>query len=133
MKKFFFFSLLSIALIAFGCGGGDSSKTDDSKKEADKTTDITKHPDYAKGSELEAKQDCKTCHAIDVKITGPSFQDIANKYASAGDTIVTHLAQKVISGGTGVWGTIAMLPHSNISQADAEAIVKYILLFKTQQ
>jgi cytochrome c len=81
---------------------------------------------------LEAQNDCKTCHQIDDKITGPPFRDIANKYAGMPDTIVNHLANKVISGGSGVWGQILMTPHPALSQEDAEAIVRYILLLKNK-
>ena len=63
-------------------------------------------------------------------ITGPSYRDVANKYAGLPDTIVTHLASKIISGGNGVWGDVFMLPHPGISKEDAEAMVKYILLLK---
>ncbi len=106
------------------CGGNES------KTEEPKVVDITKNPDYQKGLELEVKNDCKTCHSIDDKITGPPFREIANKYAGMPDTIVTHLAHKVISGGSGVWGEIMMTPHPALAQADAEAIVRYILLLK---
>jgi len=122
MRKFFLIPLIFAALM--GCGGSDS------KTEAPKTVDITKDPAYQDGLVLESKNDCKTCHAIDVKITGPAFREIANKYAGMPDTIVSHLANKVISGGSGVWGEIPMLPHAGLSKADAEAIVRYILLLK---
>jgi len=122
MRKFFLIPLIFAALM--GCGGNDS------KTEAPKTVDITKDPAYQDGLVLESKNDCKTCHAIDVKITGPAFREIANKYAGMPDTIVSHLANKVISGGSGVWGEIPMLPHAGLSKADAEAIVRYILLLK---
>ena len=79
---------------------------------------------------LIAKSDCLTCHKVDEKLTGPPYRDVANKYADLPDTIVTHLADKIRSGGSGVWGEIMMLPHPAISQADAEAMVKYILLLK---
>jgi len=80
--------------------------------------------------ELIAKNDCFTCHQIDDKLNGPPYREVANKYAGMPDTIVTHLAHKVISGGSGVWGEIMMTPHQGLSEADAEAIVKYILLLK---
>jgi cytochrome c len=126
MKKIVFSFLVAGLLSA--CGGNESS----TKAEAPKTADITKDPAYQKGVELEAKNDCKTCHTIDDKLTGPPFRDIANKYAGYPDTIVAHLASKVISGGSGVWGQIMMTPHQGLSQDDAEAIVRYILLLKNK-
>lgn len=127
MKAIFLFGFALFLLAS--CGGG----SDNSKTEAPKTNDITKNPDYQKGLALVSKSNCFTCHEIDTKKTGPAYRDVADKYASYPDTIVTHLAKKVISGGMGVWGEIPMLPHPELSQADAEAMVKYVLLLKTQK
>lgn len=126
MKKILLAFLVAGLLSA--CGGNESK----TKTEEPKTVDITKDPAYQKGMELEAQNDCKTCHTIDDKLTGPPFRDIANKYAGYPDTIVTHLADKVRSGGSGVWGQIMMTPHPGLSQSDAEAIVHYILLLKNK-
>ncbi len=127
MKKLF---LLPVLFFVMACGGGGSSKTEEPKKEEAKSDDLSSNPDYQKGLALEAANDCFTCHTIDDKLTGPPFRQVANKYAGMPDTIVTHLANKVISGGSGVWGEIIMTPHPALSEADAEAIVKYILLLK---
>ena len=114
--------------------GSDGSSSGEAKKDsaaaAPATTDLSSNPDYQKGLAIEASMDCAPCHKIDEKVQGPSFQDIAAKYAGQPDTIVTHLAKKIISGGTGVWGDILMIPHPQLSQDSAEAIVKYILLLK---
>jgi len=127
MKKLF---LLPVLFLVMACGGGNSSKTEEPKKEEAKSDDVSKNPDYQKGLELVSKNDCFTCHQIDDKLNGPPYREVANKYAGMPDTIVTHLAHKVISGGSGVWGEIMMTPHPALSEADAEAIVKYILLLK---
>jgi cytochrome c len=127
MKKLF---LLPVLFLVMACGGGSSSKTEEPKKEEAKSDDLSKNPDYQKGLELVSKNDCFTCHQIDDKLNGPPYREVANKYAGMPDTIVTHLAHKVISGGSGVWGEIMMTPHPALSEADAEAIVKYILLLK---
>ena len=123
MKKIVFSCLMIVAL--YSCGGGSSK---DEKKPGDNSVDVTKDPDYQAGLALISKSDCLTCHKVDEKITGPAYRDVANKYAGLPDTIITHLAGKIISGGSGVWGEIFMTPHSGISQTDAEARVKYILL-----
>ena len=127
MKKLF---LLPVLFLVMACGGGNSSKTEEPKKEEAKSEDLSKNPDYQKCLELVSKNDCFTCHQIDDKLNGPPYREVANKYAGMPDTIVTHLAHKVISGGSGVWGEIMMTPHPALSEADAEAIVKYILLLK---
>ena len=72
------------------------------------------------------KNDCKSCHIIDRKSVGPSYQDVANKYK--GDSkAVENLSKKVIAGGGGVWGEHMMAAHPQISQAEANIIVQYIL------
>lgn len=123
MKKYLF--IISLAAILVACGGSNPGN-----KKQTAASDITENPDYKAGLALISKSDCLTCHKVDEKLTGPSYRDVANKYAGLPDTIVTHLAGKIITGGSGVWGEIMMLPHPAISQADAEAMVKYILLLK---
>lgn len=134
MKKYFVSAAL-IALIA-SCGGGSSSTENkdtasaSSSTTAPATTDITQNPDYKAGLALIAKNDCLTCHEVAEKKIGPAYQDVANKYAGV-DTAVAYLSKKVIAGGSGVWGNIPMTPHPALSQADAEQMVKYVLLLKT--
>ncbi|MEY3435840.1 MAG: hypothetical protein RL335_296, partial [Bacteroidota bacterium] len=61
------------------------------------------------------------------KVIGPSYVDVAKKYS---ERDVKMLAEKIIKGGKGNWGEIPMTPHPNVSQADAEEMVKYILSMK---
>jgi cytochrome c len=89
-------------------------------------TEHTAHPGYA----LMQSQDCKTCHAVDKQVTGPSFQMIAAHYDSTQAGVVERLAKKVISGGSGNWGTVPMTPHPALSEQDAEELVRYILSYK---
>ena len=132
MKKSLFV-LASFCVLA-ACNNGnkpsDTQKGADTQKEAAPANDLSSNPDYQKGLELIAKSDCLTCHAVASKINGPAYQDVAEKYANAGDTIVPHLAKKIISGGSGVWGEVPMIAHPALSEADAEAMVKYVLLLK---
>ena len=132
MKRIFITAFAITALIA--CNSNDKSKTPDATetKEAPKSTEtsITDNPDYQAGLALIAKSDCLTCHKIDEPLTGPPYRDVANKYADQAPGIVPKLAEKVIKGGTGVWGQVPMLPHPTLSQADAETMVRYILLLK---
>lgn len=85
----------------------------------------------AKGKELISKSDCLTCHKVDVKLVGPAYADVANKY-SATDANIDMLAGKVIAGGSGNWGEIPMAPHPNITKEDAKEMVKYVLSLKTK-
>jgi cytochrome c len=126
MKRYI---IIILAISIFTACGGGGSKEKNSEKE---TEDVSKDPDYQKGLALVAKSDCLTCHKVDEVITGPTYRDVANKYGNYPDTIISHLAGKIITGGTGVWGTLFMTAHPNLSQADAEAMVKYILLLKNK-
>lgn len=133
MKKYLAF--FSIILLFAACGGNNnnantSTVAADSTSTAAATNDISSNPDYQKGLALVAKSNCLTCHKIDEKVIGPAYKDVANKYAG-NDTAVTYLAHKVIAGGKGVWGEVMMTPHPDLSEADAEQMVKYILLLKT--
>jgi len=133
MKKYF--ALIPLLILMAACGGNNNENAN--KENKDTTTaeqpaanDISANPDYQKGLALVAKSNCLTCHKIDEKLIGPAYKDVANKYAGS-DTAVTHLAHKIIAGGSGVWGSVAMTPHPDLSEADAEQMVKYILLLKT--
>jgi len=64
------------------------------------------------------------------KNIGPAYKDVAAKYENTEEN-VKMLATKVIKGGSGVWGAVPMTPHPQISQEDAEAMVKYVLLLKS--
>ena len=129
MKKIIVASFVVFALAA--CGGSDSKENKEEKK--DNTTagsDLSSNPDYQKGLEAISKSNCKTCHKVDEPLTGPAFQEVANKYASGGDSAVHYLTDKIINGGTGVWGQVPMTPHPELSKEDVTAMVKYILLLK---
>ncbi len=81
------------------------------------------------GELLINKSDCIGCHHKINKLIGPSYTDIAKKYPNS-DKNVTYLADKIIKGGSGVWGKIPMTPHPKISQSDAKLMAKYILSLK---
>lgn len=75
---------------------------------------------------LLTKGNCKSCHLPDVKLVGPSFADIAAKYRDDAEA-PAKLAQKIITGGAGAWGEVAMPPNATINEAEAGTILKYIL------
>ena len=104
-------------------------KEETKKEETPAATDNSSNPDYQKGLEIVGKNDCMTCHKIDEKNIGPAWRDVANKYAGQ-DTAVRYLANKIITGGAGVWGEVPMAPHASLSKEDAEALAKYVLLLK---
>jgi cytochrome c len=81
------------------------------------------------GKALIAGSDCLTCHKEDAKLIGPAYKEVAKKYES-NEKNIKMLGEKVLKGGQGVWGEIPMAGHPNLSQEDAEAMVKYILTLK---
>ena len=74
---------------------------------------------------LDKAKNCMACHAIDKKIVGPAYKDVAAKYK--GDAgAVDKLAAKVKAGGKGVWGQIPM-PPNNVTPDEAKKLVTWIL------
>src|SRR5262245_45703952 len=82
----------------------------------------------AAATQLLTKYGCQACHTVDKKLVGPSYKEIAAKYA--GDSgAPAKLAQKIKSGGSGVWGQIPM-PPNNVPDADLKTVVEFILAQK---
>ncbi len=79
--------------------------------------------------ELAKSRNCVACHAVDKKLIGPAYKDIAAKYASDKDAI-TRLAKKVRAGGVGVWGQIPMPANPQVSDDDAITLVTWVLSAK---
>ena len=79
--------------------------------------------------DLAKKHACLACHAVDKKLVGPSYKDIAKRYAGQKDA-EAKLADKVKNGGSGVWGAVPMAPNPNVSDADIRALVKWVLATK---
>jgi len=85
--------------------------------------------DMAAGQALMQKDGCGACHALDKKIVGPAYQDVAAKYK--GDAgAVAKLTQKVKAGGAGVWGPVPMPPNAQVADSDITALVSWILALK---
>jgi cytochrome c len=85
--------------------------------------------DNKAADDLMKKDGCAACHAIDKKVVGPSYQDVAAKYK--GDSkAAAMLVDKVKKGGVGVWGQIPMPPNAQVSDADIKSLVDWILTLK---
>ena len=76
--------------------------------------------------ELAKKHNCFACHAVDKKLVGPAYKDVAAKYR-ADKGAEAKLVDKVKKGGVGVWGQIMMPPNAAVPDADVKALVKWIL------
>lgn len=75
---------------------------------------------------LVKKSGCLACHSVKLKVLGPSFIDIANKYEN--DTNNQQmLVQKIKQGGSGNWGKIPMMPHPNLTNDELNVMVRWIL------
>jgi cytochrome c len=77
---------------------------------------------------LAQQKGCTACHAVDKKVVGPAYHDVAVKYAPQKNA-TDYLSQKVLKGSVGVWGQIPMPPNA-VSEAEARQLVQWILTLK---
>ena len=131
MKRVFF---LLLGICAFAACNNSSEPAASTKDTTSSSTPATVSPASEKGLELIGSSDCTTCHRLQKESTGasigPAYSDVAAKYAPAADSTVDRLVQKIIKGGSGVWGAIPMTPHPALAPADVKVIVEYILSLK---
>jgi cytochrome c len=129
-------AVLSSALLLGACGNNSDTKTapaQDTTAAAPATAPASTASD--KGLDLIAASDCTTCHKLNKEASsgasiGPAYSEVAAKYSPAADTTVDRLVKKVISGGSGVWGTVPMTPHPMLKPEDVKTMVTYILSLK---
>jgi cytochrome c len=78
---------------------------------------------------LAKSKNCMACHAVDKKLVGPAYKDVAKKYA--GDAkAVDMLATKIVKGGSGVWGAIPMPANTQVNPAEAKKLATWVLSLK---
>lgn len=82
-------------------------------------------PAYA-NTALAQKNNCLACHALDKKLVGPSYQDVAKKYAGQAGAEAA-LASRIKAGGSGKWGAIPMPAQAQLSDADASTLAAWVL------
>ena len=78
------------------------------------------------GLDLAKAKNCLACHAVNNKVVGPAYKDVAAKYAGQ-KGIEDKLVQKVMKGGSGVWGAVPMPANPQINDAEAHTLVKWVL------
>lgn len=83
--------------------------------------------DDSPGEALVKRNDCLTCHAVNHKVVGPAYMDVAKKYKGASAAQIQTLVKKVKTGGSGNWGSVPMAAHPNVPDADIETMVKWVL------
>ena len=76
--------------------------------------------------DLAKKHACTACHAVDKKLVGPSYQDVAKKYAGQNDA-VTQLSDSIRKGGSGKWGPVPMPAQPALSDADIKTLATWVL------
>lgn len=77
-------------------------------------------------ADLAKAKNCMACHAVANKVVGPAFKDVAAKYAGQKDA-EDKLTQKVLKGGSGVWGAVPMPANAQVTEAEARTLVKWVL------
>ena len=83
----------------------------------------------AANEELAKKNACTACHAIDKKLVGPAYKDVAAKYRGNAKA-QAMLEEKVKKGGVGVWGQVPMPPNASVKDEDIKTLVKWVLSLK---
>ncbi len=78
---------------------------------------------------LATAKNCMACHAVDKKLVGPAYKEIAGKYAGQADA-VDKLAGKIIKGGAGVWGPVPMPANAQVNDADAKKLAAWVMTLK---
>ncbi|QIL72224.1 c-type cytochrome [Diaphorobacter sp. HDW4B] len=78
---------------------------------------------------LATSKNCMACHAVDKKLVGPAFKEVAAKYAGKAGASET-LAGKIIKGGSGVWGPVPMPANAQVNDADAKKLADWVLTLK---
>ena len=76
--------------------------------------------------DLAKKNACTACHAVDKKLVGPSYQEVAKKYAGQKDA-VAQLSASIRKGGSGKWGAVPMPAQPALSDADVRTLAEWVL------
>jgi cytochrome c len=86
---------------------------------------VTSPADGSAGMALARQHACVSCHALDHRVVGPSFKEIAARYRSAADAAA--LVNKMKAGGAGAWGPVPMPPQAHVGDTDLQALARWIL------
>jgi len=78
---------------------------------------------------LATAKNCMACHAVDKKLVGPAYKEVAAKYAGQKDA-ADKLAVKIMKGGSGVWGPVPMPANAQVNEAEAKKLAAWVLTMK---
>jgi cytochrome c len=80
-------------------------------------------------ADLAQKKNCMACHAVDKKLIGPGYKEVAAKYAGQKDA-ADKLAQKIVKGGSGVWGQVPMPANPQVTDGEAKQLAAWVMSLK---
>ncbi|WP_345989599.1 c-type cytochrome [Chryseobacterium sp. Chry.R1] len=120
MKKLFLTGCIGFFILS--CSKKENTPVDTPSSETTAASEPAKT--NLSGSQIIETLDCTGCHTVNERMIGPSYQEIADKYS---EKDIEMLASKIIEGGSGVWGSVPMQPHPQVSKEDAKKMVEYIL------
>jgi cytochrome c len=80
-------------------------------------------------ADLAKNKNCMACHAVDKKVVGPAYKEVAAKYAGQKDA-ADKLAQKIVKGGSGAWGAVPMPANPQVTEAEAMTLAAWVLSAK---
>ncbi|NML56494.1 c-type cytochrome [Chryseobacterium cheonjiense] len=123
MKKLFLAGIIGLSMLS--CSKKENVPVDTASPE--KKVDAEAAKGNLSGDQIIESLDCSGCHAVNERMIGPSYQEIADKYS---EKDIELLASKIIEGGSGVWGNVPMSPHPQVSKEEAQKMVEYILTLK---
>lgn len=128
MRKLLMFSVFGMLFLG-ACSKKEEPKGNSNEmlKEPTEQVEVTAKTPEEEGKVLIENASCLTCHKENETLIGPSYQDVAAKYTEAD---IDQLADKIINGGSGVWGNTMMAPHPGMDKDNAKKMVKYILSLK---
>jgi cytochrome c len=78
---------------------------------------------------LATAKNCMACHAVDKKLVGPAYKEVAAKYAND-KSAADKLAAKILKGGSGVWGAVPMPANAQVNEAEAKKLAAWVLSLK---
>ncbi len=119
--------IISGVMLIFACGAKKES-TNAEEYVANEGADASGNAvdQVALGEVLVKSNDCNTCHHKTNTVIGPAHLDVAKKYDFT-EANVKLLAEKIMKGGSGVWGQIPMAAHVDLNQSEAESMARYVL------
>jgi len=130
--KFSWAGIFFLATLCFSCGTALTKRTVTST--SPETGEIrqellVQRAESLKGLARIQENDCPSCHAVSRISVGPSYTAVAERY-EATEEMIAILAQRIISGSVGSWGEIPMTAHLELTQEDAEQMVRFVFTLK---